>query len=68
MPSINLRLTQEQHSELERWAHDGYRSIQKEIIFRLFSEGQPAKRTSSGLVLPKAGSDSADLHFKPDPK
>lgn len=37
MPSINLRLTDQQHAELERWAHEGYRSIQKEIIFRLFS-------------------------------
>ena len=37
MPKINLRLTDEQHAELEAWAKDGHRSLQKEIVFRLFS-------------------------------
>lgn len=37
MPSINLRLTEEQHAELKRWACEDSRSVQREIIFRLFS-------------------------------
>lgn len=40
MPSINLRMTQEQHEQLARWAEDGHRSLQKEIIRRLFAEAE----------------------------
>ena len=38
MPKINLRLTDEQYAELERWANDGERSLQKEVIWRLFTQ------------------------------
>jgi hypothetical protein len=38
VPKINLRLTDEQYAELERWAHDGERSLQKEVIWRLFTQ------------------------------
>lgn len=38
MPNINLRLTDEEHEALRVWALEGRRSIQREIIFRLFSE------------------------------
>lgn len=37
MPTISLRLSDEQHEELKRWAREDSRSIQREIIFRLFS-------------------------------
>jgi thiamine monophosphate synthase len=42
MPNITLRLTDEQHSELRQEAADSMRSIQAEIIYRLFVE-QPAR-------------------------
>jgi hypothetical protein len=38
MPNINVRLTDEQHAELERAARRSLRSIQKEIIWRLFRD------------------------------
>jgi hypothetical protein len=36
VPSINLRLTEAEHEELRAWAFEGRRSIQREIVFRLF--------------------------------
>jgi hypothetical protein len=33
-----LRLTEEEHAALREWAHGSRRSLQREIIFRLFSE------------------------------
>ena len=41
MPNINLRLTDQEHAELTEWAFQGRRSIQKEIIWRLFSVEVP---------------------------
>lgn len=38
MPKINLRLTDEQHDELAIEASDNHRSIQREIVHRLFVE------------------------------
>lgn len=61
MPNINLRLTDEQHRELEAWAHDGHRSLQKEIIWRLFS----SERDVEARRFQPTG---AEDHFKPDPK
>jgi len=39
MPTISLRLTDEQHEQLRAWAHDGQRSVQKEVIWRVFTQG-----------------------------
>lgn len=36
MPNINLRLTEEEHAQLFEWAHGSRRSLQREIVFRLF--------------------------------
>lgn len=45
MPTISLRMTDEQHAELAEWAHQGHRSIQREIIWRLFTiEGNQAPK------------------------
>jgi len=38
MPTISLRLTDEEAEQLRRWAFEGKRSLQKEIVFRLFAE------------------------------
>jgi hypothetical protein len=38
MPNITLRLTDEQHAELKQEAADAHRSMQNEIIHRLFVE------------------------------
>ena len=59
MPKVNLRLTDEEHALLDRWARDGHRSIQKELIFRLFSRSTAASdvtiaRTSLGPSSPRA--------------
>lgn len=37
MPTISLRLTEEEHAALKEWAHDSRRSIQKEAVWRLFA-------------------------------
>jgi hypothetical protein len=42
MPNINLRLTEEEHKALRTWAFEGRRSIQREIIFRLFASDLPS--------------------------
>lgn len=42
MPTISLRLTDEQHRILHDWAYGSARSMQREIIFRLFAETSPA--------------------------
>lgn len=38
MPKVNLRLTEEELEQLQRWAESGRRSLQKEIVYRLFRE------------------------------
>ena len=38
MPKINLRLTDSEHEALKVWALESHRSIQREAVFRLFSE------------------------------
>lgn len=60
MPSINLRLTDEQHAQVERWAALNDRSIQKEIVHRLFTQ-----REAGPLRIDVPEQES---HFKPDPK
>ena len=56
MPSINLRLTEAEHDALRKWAFDGRRSLQREIIFRLF-DGRVHSGAAVGQV---AVSSSAD--------
>ena len=54
MPSINLRLTDQEHAELEAWAKDGHRSLQKEIIWRLFTiEGNQAPKVGPETTEPR---------------
>lgn len=45
MPTISLRLTDDQHAELKAWAFGARRSVQREIVWRLFTieGGQAAK-------------------------
>lgn len=49
MPSMNVRLTEEQHAELVAAAHENMRSLQKEIVARLF-DGLTAGGRSSARV------------------
>ena len=54
MPTVSLRLTEEQLDELRAWAHDGKRSLQKEIVWRLFSvEGGQATKMWPGAGVPR---------------
>lgn len=53
MKKLNLRMTDEQHAELERWAAASNRSLQREVIHRLFhARTQP--------VVPRSELASAD--------
>ena len=54
MPNINLRLTELEHAELREWAHGSRRSLQREIVFRLFDgavteRDQGRREVESGL-------------------
>jgi Arc-like DNA binding domain len=63
MPGVTVRLTPEQHEQLAREAKTNHRSLQGEILHRLFP---PQVQT-----VPHPGYDSeqaALAHFKPDPK
>jgi hypothetical protein len=67
MPSINLRLTDQQHAELAEWARVGHRSIQKEIIWRLFTiEGHQAAKHAPAIPVDADWPTPAEEHFKPD--
>lgn len=75
MPKINLRLTDEEHEALKMWAQESHRSIQREAIFRLFSERSLSERGSSLPDLDGSSTRRPDLaaiprsesdHFKPD--
>jgi len=67
MPSINLRLTKEQHEALETWAHDGHRSLQKEIIFRLFTNASATDSFRHPAYVDDYRSRTDHYpHFKPD--
>ena len=37
MPTISLRLTEEEHAALKEWAHGSHRSMQREAVYRIFS-------------------------------
>lgn len=59
MPSINLRLTDEQHAEIVAAAEENHRSMQGEIVHRLFPPPRPTD----------AAFREWERHFKgPDPK
>lgn len=79
MPSVNLRLTDEQHAELVEAGKRENRSLQREMIYRLFGRFNQAPVPSGGSV--SADSQSRDVqartivpppavddHFRPDPK
>ena len=62
MPTVSLRLTEEELAQLHAWAHDSRRSVQKEIIWRLFSNGP----LNAAAGVPRAVDVQADEHFRPD--
>jgi hypothetical protein len=61
MPNINLRLTSEEHEALRKWAYEGQRSLQREIIFRLFN----GRHVTAGL---SEGSEVEDKRTVPAPR
>lgn len=75
MPKVNLRLTEEEHAQLEAWAKDGHRSLQKEIIFRLFSDFPShvatavshAERKATEEVRAATGRDDLVATFETEP-
>lgn len=70
MPKVNLRLTDQELEQLQAWAKDGRRSLQKEIVYRLFREraivGRDPEDDSGYMPLPavsaaKAAATMTDL-------
>ena len=71
MPTISLRLTDEEHAALREWAFGARRSIQREIVFRLFEAPAVSVASSSANAASQAKvqfTTRPDDHFKPDPK
>jgi hypothetical protein len=80
MPSVNLRLSDEQHAELVAAGQRENRSLQREIIYRLFgrfNQGPTVRPTTSSSTHADAESrdvrartlepvESQEDHFKPD--
>lgn len=64
MPTISLRLTEEQHLALKEWAHGAHRSMQREAIFRIFQEHErePVVELDRSVAIP----ESYFPTFKPD--
>ncbi len=58
MPKISLRLNDEQHHELVKAAKRNHRSLQNEVVHRLFP---PTTQVVLDVLDP-------ETHFKPDPK
>lgn len=72
MPAINLRLTDEQHQLLVDAAHSHRRSLQKEIVERLFGVALPeGERGSAATRSPSesatAGGTEEAIPPEPDP-
>lgn len=63
MPSINLRLQIEEHETLVRWATENKRSLQQEIIWRLFS----ARLTAGEAVGASQSGKRRSTHSSPNP-
>ena len=54
MPKINLRLTDEEHEALRKWASESHRSIQREAVYRLFSERSLTEREQTSGPMSEA--------------
>lgn len=63
MPNINLRLTEAEHEQLQRWASASRRSLQKEIVHRLFRQPAPVGSRTAGAVV-DADSQSRDVQAR----
>jgi hypothetical protein len=53
VPTVSLRLSDAEHARLREWAFGARRSLQREIVFRLFDG---AVVTERGVTVPPAGS------------
>ena len=60
MPTISLRLSEEELEQLRAWAHDGHRSLQKEIVWRLFTSSEGAGESARDVTASREAS-SDDL-------
>ena len=66
MPSVNLRLSDEQHAELIEMAKREDRSLQREIIYRLFGRfnQEPAAVHRPAIVRTEADAESRDVRAR----
>jgi hypothetical protein len=75
MPTLSLRLTEEEHAALKEWAYGNKRSMQREAVFRIFSnlsdridhalepaDAQTRDVPARRVTVPQV----EDPHFKPD--
>jgi hypothetical protein len=71
VPSLHVRLTAEQHTDLRRAARDNERSLQREIVFRLFRDGgersklTTAASRAAATVLHRAEIQCDPVHSDP---
>lgn len=65
---ISLRLSDEQHEELVAAAQRNERSIQREIVYRLFPPTDTPETVAEKVEMAREIQASAERHFKPDPK
>ena len=65
MPSVNLRLSDEQHAELIEMAKREDRSLQREIIYRLFGRfNQEPAADRPAIVRTEADAESRDVRAR----
>lgn len=64
MPSVNVRLSEEQHAELVKAGQRENRSLQREIIFRLFSGSGAGPSGVDQKVEPPAPGVNADAESR----
>jgi hypothetical protein len=68
MPGFTLRLTDEQHAALTADAKRNSRSLQGEVIHRLFPPADTPESVAEKLQAARSVLDAAERHFRPDPK
>jgi len=57
MPKVNLRLTEEELELLQKWANGSRRSLQREMVYRLFRERSEALSERDATTPPYVSGD-----------
>lgn len=65
MPSVNLRLSDEQHAELIEMAKREDRSLQREIVYRLFGRFNQEPDHEEGSIGTSRNLEAAEARYGP---